>query len=254
MEASIALQSIKSYIKLTLLVFGMMFLASESPASESPAVDFTENFEDEKFIQSLTANLSTEEEAVYLAWTKRHGSHDFAATGTGIQNDTDGTYAVALADVDRDGDLDLVAGSYTGSKLYLNKGGHRGFDVGIIIGNGGDNAYGVALGDMDGDGDVDLVVGNHGQKSKLYLNIGDDNIFDEGTAFGSGLVWVTIDNGDAAVTLLSELLALTAVPVVRTSGGCTVATGRAMDSSMILVMLVLLLLRFRRRGALNVSS
>ena len=75
-----------------------------------------------------------------------------------------------------------------------------------------------------------------------------------GTYSGSSLVWVTIDNGDAAVTLLSELLALTAVPVVRTSGGCTVATGRAMDSSMILVMLVLLLLRFRRRGALNVSS
>ena len=75
-----------------------------------------------------------------------------------------------------------------------------------------------------------------------------------GSYSGSGLVWVTIDNGDAAVTLLSELLALTAVPVVRTSGGCTVATGRAMDSSMILVMLVLLLLRFRRRGALNVSS
>jgi MYXO-CTERM domain-containing protein len=75
-----------------------------------------------------------------------------------------------------------------------------------------------------------------------------------GTYSGSGPVWVTINNGDAAVTLLSELLALTAVPEVRTSGGCTVATGRAMDSSMILVMLVLLLLRFRRRGALNVSS
>jgi hypothetical protein len=75
-----------------------------------------------------------------------------------------------------------------------------------------------------------------------------------GTYSGSGPVWVTINNGDAAVTLLSGLLALTAVPVVRTSGGCTVATGRAMDSSMILVMLVLLLLRFRRREALNVSS
>ncbi|MDG1813733.1 MAG: FG-GAP-like repeat-containing protein, partial [Porticoccaceae bacterium] len=181
MEASIALQSIKSYIKLTLLVFGMMFLASESPA-----VDFTENFEDKKFIHSSTAKLSTEEEAVYLAWTKRHGSHDFAATGTGIQNDKDGTYAVALADVDRDGDLDLVAGSYTGSKLYLNKGGHRGFDAGILIGNGVDTVYGVALGDMDGDGDVDLVVGNSGEKSKLYLNEGGVSIFDDGTAFGSG--------------------------------------------------------------------
>ncbi len=183
MEASIALQSIKSYIKLTLLVFGMMFLASESPAA-----DFTENFSNKDNIATAatTANLSTEKRAVYLAWTKRHGSHDFAATGTGIQNDTDGTYAVALADVDGDGDLDLVAGSYTGSKLYLNNGGHHGFAAGINIGNGVDTVYGVALGDMDGDGDVDLVVGNSSQKSKLYLNIGGDKIFDEGTAFGSG--------------------------------------------------------------------
>ena len=110
MEASIALQSIKSYIKLTLLVFGMMFLASESPAAESPASEFTENFEDKKFIHSLTANLSTKEEAVYLAWTKRHGSDDFAATGTAIdkENEVGLTYAVALADVDGDGDLDVV--------------------------------------------------------------------------------------------------------------------------------------------------
>ena len=78
MEASIALQSIKSYIKLTLLVFGMMFLASESPAA-----DFTENFSNKDNIATAatTANLSTEKRAVYLAWTKRHGSHDFAADG-----------------------------------------------------------------------------------------------------------------------------------------------------------------------------
>jgi len=183
MEASIALQSIKSYIKLTLLVFGMMFLASESPATV-----LTEDFSSATLIKTsvTTANLSTEKKAVYLAWSKQHGSDDFSATGTGIQNDKDGTYSVAVADVNGDGDLDLVAGSYIGSKLYLNKGGHHGFAAGINIGNRGDTVFAVALGDMDGDGKVDLVVGNWGQKSKLYLNIGGASIFDEGTAFGSG--------------------------------------------------------------------
>ncbi|MDG1164053.1 MAG: Ig-like domain-containing protein [Porticoccaceae bacterium] len=76
-----------------------------------------------------------------------------------------------------------------------------------------------------------------------------------GTYSGIGQVQVEIDNGDIAVALLPERLALTAVQKVRTSGGsggCTVATGRSTDSSLILILVALLLFRFRRRGALNV--
>jgi hypothetical protein len=181
MEASIALQSIKSYIKLTLRVFGMMLLASESPAS-----DFNENFSNEDNIKNAatTANLSTKEKGVYLAWTKRHGSYYFATSGIDIQNDKEGTYAVALADVNGDGALDVVAGNYIDSMLYLNdKSG--GFEKAKLIGGGVNTVYGVALGDVNGDGKVDLVLANYNQKSTLYLNTGTPPYFNQRIAFGN---------------------------------------------------------------------
>ena len=84
METSILMWSIKPYIKWTPLVFGMMFL---TPASS--AQDFIEDFNDENFINTslTTANLSTEEQAVYLASSNpNNDSGSFADSGTPLGN------------------------------------------------------------------------------------------------------------------------------------------------------------------------
>ncbi|MEZ5966330.1 MAG: VCBS repeat-containing protein [Planctomycetota bacterium] len=86
----------------------------------------------------------------------------------------DDSHAVALGDVDGDGDLDVVFGNLRQqNRLLLNDGSARFTDVtsarlpGIL-----DATRAVALGDVDGDGDLDLVVGNLGERCGLFLNDG----------------------------------------------------------------------------------
>ncbi|HMQ22486.1 MAG TPA: VCBS repeat-containing protein, partial [Planctomycetota bacterium] len=106
--------------------------------------------------------------------------------GTGIFSDvttarlprvSDRTTALALGDLDGDGDLDLVVGNGAltiseQNRLFLNDGTGSFTDVTATrMPANIDSTRSVALGDVDGDGDLDLVVGNYGQ-NRLYRNNG----------------------------------------------------------------------------------
>ncbi len=156
------------------LLFCCLLFSVEATA----ALPYTENFSDTTLRDSgaTTANWSTKEQAVLLAWReKQFGVFGAGLAGTDITVEADSTTSVALGDVDGDGDLDLVAGSSSGAnRLYLNNGtaapwsGVTGSDITTdVLGSSA-----VALGDVDGDGDLDLVVGNSGNPNRLYLNNG----------------------------------------------------------------------------------
>lgn len=103
--------------------------------------------------------------------------------------------AVALGDLDNDGDLDAFVTNKRDSshnplpnKVFINDGKGYFTDSGQNLGNSA--SKNVALGDLDGDGDLDAFVANtsHARKSvphnKVWLNDGFGNFTDSGQKIG----------------------------------------------------------------------
>ena len=91
--------------------------------------------------------------------------------------------ALALGDVDGDGDVDLAIANFDQpNRLYLNDG--QGRFSGLDIGADNQPSNDLVLRDGDGDGDLDLWVANDGAANRLYLNNG-SGVFDGGVDIGS---------------------------------------------------------------------
>ena len=125
-----------------------------------------------------------------------------------LPSDFSSTGALAAADYDLDGDLDLfvggrlVAGQYptaASSRLFINEGGHFTLDrenseilktIGLVSGG--------TFTDIDGDGDVDLVMAVEWGPIRLFVNNGGrfrDMTFDMGLGEYTGL-WSGVTTGD----------------------------------------------------------
>ena len=99
--------------------------------------------------------------------------------------------AIALGDIDADGDLDaVVANTDAGAQtVWVNDG------AGTLTAHpeepsfGAGNSTGIALNDLDGDGDLDAIVSNAGSEAQtVWINLG-SGIFDahrHKPSFGSG--------------------------------------------------------------------
>ncbi len=96
------------------------------------------------------------------------GAGNFSDSGQRLGN-VDST-AVALADIDGDGDLDALIGHASGATLWLNEGGTM-VPSGQTMAGGAVTA--VFLQDLDGDGDADGLIGERWQ-ARIWWNGGDD--------------------------------------------------------------------------------
>ena len=94
-----------------------------------------------------------------------------------ITSDNYDTSSILTADIDGDGNLDVISGNTNGpNKIYVN----GGIDPssGCIIWYGSNitdddhRTEGLFIADMDKDGRLDIIVANYNQVNKIYLNKG----------------------------------------------------------------------------------
>jgi hypothetical protein len=101
------------------------------------------------------------------------GEGNFIDSGQRL-GETDST-AVALGDLDDDGDLDALTGNEQGALVWINQGGNQGGQEGRFAlseqGIPGDQTRHIFLSDLDGDGDLDALVAKVRQAS-LWWNDG----------------------------------------------------------------------------------
>ena len=118
---------------------------------------------------------------VYL---NKAGDGDFKDINarTPVSTDAHGSTAIALGDLDGDGNLDAFVVNFNEvNRVYLNKNGDGDFkDINAHTAAPSDAhpSTGVALGDLDGDGNLDAFVVNSTQVNRVYLNDGAGNFTD----------------------------------------------------------------------------
>ena len=138
-----------------------------------------------------------------IAWYENNGAADPSWTAADIATDADGAYSVYAADIDGDGDMDIISASFNDDTIawYENNGATDPSWTAADIVTSADGANSVFAADMDGDGDMDIVSASYGDDTIAWY---------ENSGFSYNYTWnvsSTLSDGNYQVTVTGADLA-----------------------------------------------
>jgi hypothetical protein len=154
-----------------------------------------------------------------IAWYENTARDGSSWTSDNVTISADGPWSVYAADVDGDGDIDLMSASHWDHKIrwYENTAGDgsawTAYDVTGLAGATAIGAYSVYAADVDGDGDIDLMSASSGDDKIAWY----ENTASDGSAWTEHVVTISADgarsvyaadvDGDGDIDLMSALYA-----------------------------------------------
>jgi len=116
----------------------------------------------------ILANARGKQNLIYL----NNGAAKFPTSRT-FGNTFDSTIDVAVADLNQDGQLDLILANRDNQpNVVLINDGRTHFNQRLPFGSGRDETRAVEVADLNGDGKLDWITGNIGQPNTIYLGDG----------------------------------------------------------------------------------
>ena len=110
-----------------------------------------------------------------IAWYKNNGAINPTFTSINISTNADGATSVFAADMDNDGEIDIISSSVNDNTIawYENDGTANPLWSAADIATSADGAYSVFAADMDSDGDMDIVSASANDDAvSIYINNG----------------------------------------------------------------------------------
>ncbi len=129
-------------------------------------------------------------------------------TRTAISNDTHDTRELAIADMDNDGDIDIVAGNNNFpsggeiNRLYLNQSTSNPFEgiTGTEITDTQSTFTGLVVADINGDSYLDIIASNSIAPNVIYIHNGTSDPFNGVTG-----TYITADSYTSTVIAVSDI-------------------------------------------------